>query len=228
MEGKKTVVLLFSFGLLSGVLLAAPDPDIFDGRFAAPAAESVPDTAASPTPAADDAAAATDAVERADSGDDQAQAESDASADASANAQTNGSQTTEESVAEAAQPRSFEGLDAIGGQPVDHPAAPELPPSERTASTAAGAGTAEASGAAGTGATEGGADSERRTFDGLDVGGRDARDQQVEVRRSIELRPAPNAGQRPPATTRPEPGGAPSPGGQRAPAEDGSDIPTGL
>ncbi len=218
-------VVLLSLSLLPVVIAwAAPDPDIFDGRTTPPPTES--------TPAVIDEAAGQGADE------------SDGAAAAEASASTGGDTVAmggeyqqptvdnngaAESAADSVASRSFEGIDKIGGQPVDHPAAPDLPEPSRETASASGPGTAEAQGAAGTAATKGGAATEARSFEGLDVGGSASREQQIEVRRSIELRPLPQTGQRPiPPSSTPERGGAPSTQRERAPAEEGSDIPSGL
>jgi hypothetical protein len=225
MAVSRSVVLLSLLLLPVANLLAAPDPDIFDGRVVPPRpTESAPavsnqtagqDAGESDGVGAPEESASTAGDTVAMVGDDQQPA-----------AENNG---VPESAADSVASRSFEGIDQIGGQPVDHPAAPELPEPSRETASAGGPGSAEARGTAGTDATEGGASTEVRSFDGLDVGGSASREQQIEVRRSIELRPIPQTGQRPPPpTSTPERGSASSAQRERAPAEEGADIPSGL
>jgi hypothetical protein len=132
---------------------------------------------------------------------------------------------------EVAVERSFEGLDQIGGQAVSHPAAPSLP--EKSGGTAVVSGTNAAASDVDanevkTTANGNAVIKEERSFEGLEVGGSGSAEQQIEVRRSIELRPSPNTGQRKPLPATPEHGGASSPPGERAPAEEGAEIPRGL
>jgi hypothetical protein len=224
MAVSRSVVLLTLLLLPVAYLLAAPDPDIFDGRIAPP-----PPTESAP--AASNETAGQDAGESdgASAPEEAASAGGDSVAigaeDAPPSAESNGAA---ENAPESVASRSFEGIGQIGGQPVDHPAAPDLPEPPRETTSAGGPGTAEARGTAGTGEAEGGAATEARSFEGLDVGGSASREQQIEVRRSIELRPLPQTGQRPAPSSTPERGGASSPQRERAPAEEGSDIPSGL
>jgi hypothetical protein len=224
MASNKSVLLLVGLLLPISHFYAAPDPDIFDGRQPQQSSPQTPTPADNETAAGGEEAAANASTPEPEASVGTGDA---AAAPAAPEPQTETAEGTAgapETVAE----RSFEGLDQIGGEPVAHPGAPELPEPSRETASSGGAGTAEARGSAGTEATEGGAAAEVRTFEGLDVGGKTAREQQIEVRRSIELRPVPEPGRRPVPPSSPEAGGASSPPGQRAPAEEGSEIPAGL